>query len=371
MTKSLTPASNVLITGVTGLVGGEIFRRLAFQDGPGTIWPLIRPTAEQPPDDRLRDRLARSGDYRAVPPRVRVISGDILEPHWGMSPEDHAAVGRDVDLIIHNAADTSFAPQNDPAKTNVASVSRLIELARTCNRSPLIAYMSTASNVGEVSGRCVTEDEGCQPENTHFNDYTHSKAVAESLLRESGLPVLVLRPTIVLSAGLPDPQFARQILWFVPVGRLFEALPLKHSARIDVVDVDFVAEATRRLLERPQRSHDCYHLSAGAERSVRLGQMAELVSRHYRRRTPLRLIEPTEWSRVEHRAFVRNRMQRVLFRSVRYYLPFLNMDTVYDDSRLRSELGADCPVPVPLPDYLCDLLRLIKTSTAVREAALP
>ena len=80
--------------------------------------------------------------------------------------------------------------------------------------------MSTASNIGEVVGRSVTEDEGCRPENRHFHEYTQSKAVAEALLRESGLPVLTLMPSIVLSAGLPDPPFARQILWFVPATRL-------------------------------------------------------------------------------------------------------------------------------------------------------
>jgi hypothetical protein len=47
------------------------------------------------------------------------------------------------------------------------------------------------------------------------------------------------------------------------------------------------------------------------------------------------------------------------------------MDVVYDDSRLRDDLGADTPELLPPSDYLCDLLRLIKTATAVREAALP
>jgi hypothetical protein len=47
------------------------------------------------------------------------------------------------------------------------------------------------------------------------------------------------------------------------------------------------------------------------------------------------------------------------------------MDTVYDDSRMRHELGTDYPAPLAVPDYLCELLGLIKTSTAVREAALP
>jgi nucleoside-diphosphate-sugar epimerase len=97
-------------------------------------------------------------------------------------------------------------------RTNIEGVRRLVEFARSCDRPPLIVYMSTASNVGDVKGRCVAEDEGCRPENRHHNEYTKSKAIAEELLRTSGLPALVLRPTIVLGAGLPDPQFARQIL---------------------------------------------------------------------------------------------------------------------------------------------------------------
>jgi len=371
MTTTLTSASNVLITGVTGLIGGEIFRRLASPTTTGKLWPLIRPSAEHLPDRRLRDRLARSGDYRVIPPQVRVIPGDILEPDWGMPLEHLRDVRREVDVIIHNAADTSFAAQSDPGKTNIEGVRHLIGFARTCERVPLIVYMSTASNVGEITGGCVSEDEGCRPDNRHFNEYTHSKAVAEAMLRESGLPVLTLRPTIVLSAGLPDPQFARQILWFVPVTRLFEALPLNGSARLDVVDVGFVADAAVALLRRPDRRQNCYHLSAGAHHSGQLAEFAALVDQHYRRRNPILLLPRSEWTRSTYRTFIHGRMQRVLFRSMRYYLPFLNMDTVYDDSRLRSELGADCPEPLPVADYLFDLLRLIKTSTAVREAALP
>jgi nucleoside-diphosphate-sugar epimerase len=371
MERTLTAASNVLITGVTGLIGGELYRRLESRVTAGTIWPLIRPTAEFDAEDRLLERMARSGQDPAIAPNVRVLPGDVLRPGWGIPQRDLAAVRRDVDIIIHNAADTSFAHKSDPGKTNIEGVHRLIELARSCERTPLVVYMSTASNVGEVAGRCVTEDEGCRPENRHFNEYTHSKAVAEALLRESGLPVLTLRPTIVLSAGLPDAQFARQILWIVPVTRLFEALPLNPAARVDIVDVGFVAEAALRLLALPGRRHDCYHLSAGPGRSVSLDEVIPVVDRHYRRRNPFNLIPPSDWSRSTHRTHVRSRMQRVLFSSIRYYIPFLNMDVVYDDSRLRDELGADTPELLPATDYLCDLLRLIKTATAVREAALP
>ena len=56
------------------------------------------------------------------------------------------------------------------------------------------------SNSGKAAHRCLPEEEGCRPANQHFNGYTQSKAEAEALLRSSGLPVLHLRPTIVLGA---------------------------------------------------------------------------------------------------------------------------------------------------------------------------
>jgi hypothetical protein len=155
------------------------------------------------------------------------------------------------------------------------------------------------------------------------------------------------------------------------VTRLFEALPLEPSARLDVVDVGFVAEATLRLLGHPGRRHDCYHLSAGPRRSIRLDEAVAIVNQHYCRRSTVRLIPPEQWDRSTHRTYVRNRLRRDLFASIRYYLPFLNMDVVYDDARLRDELGPDAPEPRSLGEYHGGLLALIRTATAVREAALP
>jgi thioester reductase-like protein len=236
--------SRILITGVTGLIGGEILRRLNGRGHEGWVWCLVRPKPARGAGQRLRDRLARSGEAGALHGNVRAVPGDVLERDWGLEPGDLRDVIQRVDLIIHNAADTSFAPERDTAATNVRGVQHLIDLARRCRRAPLIVYMSTASNVGRVTGRCLGEDDGCRPDNAHYNGYTRSKAIAEALLRASGLPVLIVRPTIVLSAGLPDAHFARQILWCVPLTRIFRALPIDPAARLDLVDVAFVAEAT-------------------------------------------------------------------------------------------------------------------------------
>ena len=247
----------------------------------------------------------------------------------------------------------------------------MIEFAKSCKRTPLIVYMSTASNVGRINGECLSENDGCRPTNDHFNEYTQSKAVGEDLLRRSGLPVLILRPSIVLSAHLPDPLFARQILWCAPLGRVFRALPIDPASRMDIVDVNFIVDATFRLLESKTRRHDCYHLSAGERGCLTMGELVEMVDRVYGRKKSIRLIRPSEWTSASSREFVHTRLQNRIFRSLRHYLPFLNMDVVYDDTRLRKELGSARPAILPIESYLTGLLRLIRAKAALQETSMP
>jgi nucleoside-diphosphate-sugar epimerase len=331
---------------------------------------LVRPRDGCTAFERLQQRYRRGGGNEPGP-TVEAIAGDITAPDWQLDHDDLAAVIRDTDVIIHSAADTSFAARRDTSRTNVASAKILIDLARKCKRTPLIVYIGTAANVGRAEHCCLAEDQGCQTANDHFNEYTHSKAVAEQLLRDSGLPALVVRPSIVLGAGLPDADFAKQILWCVPLTRFFRGLPIDPSARLDIVDVEFVADATLALLRRADRRHDCYHLSAGLSHSVTIEQLRVLVDPFYRRKHPLRLFTAGDWTREVHRTFVRTSMQRRVFRSLRHYLPFLNMDVVYDDLRLRSELGPRTPQIRPTLEYFTDLLRLIRPRAALREAAMP
>jgi nucleoside-diphosphate-sugar epimerase len=370
MDRVLNPASNVLITGATGFIGGEILQRLE-EHTRGMIWSLVRPKNNCDIATRLIERYQRSGLNRGPAGHVQAVAGDVTCEGWNLSADHHEAITRQADFIIHCAADTSFAPNHDTRQTNVTGVQNLITLAQQCQRRPLIVYISTASNVGTTEHCCLTEDEGCQPDNEHFNGYTQSKAEAEALLRASGLSVLHLRPTIVLSANLPDPGFAKQILWCVPLMYLFRCLPLDASARLDLVDVGFVAEATLALLEHQGRHHDCYHLSAGVNNCTTIGQLRDVLHAHYKPNTNLRLVHPDDWSSTDQKAMLRTAIHRRLFLSLRHYMPFLNMDVLYDDSRLRSDLGQAAPRVQPPAEYLPSLLRLIRHQAALQEAALP
>src|SRR5436853_3020553 len=84
---------NILVTGSTGLIGGEIVRRLRAEEGPGKVFALIRPKDGAGVEARLRERLRRSAPHE--PPSLgplEAIAGDITLPDWGLSAEDFRRV---------------------------------------------------------------------------------------------------------------------------------------------------------------------------------------------------------------------------------------------------------------------------------------
>ena len=257
----------VLVTGATGMIGGELALRLARTDD---VYCLVRGTEQE----ALAKLKARGLDG------VKLILGDLTGPY--QLP--------DLDLVVHAAAETSFVQDERCQLTNVRGTELLLERLAAQKFSGLFCYISTACNVGAVLGACLREEEGCLVDNRHHNSYTLSKAHAETLVQRSGLDVLTIRPSVVVSAGIDNPVFARQILWFAPLIRKFSSLPLVRSSRLDVIPVAFLADATIGLIDRPVRRHDCYNVSAGRQAAT-LGDWLVEIEAHYPPAAPLQIVE--------------------------------------------------------------------------------
>jgi nucleoside-diphosphate-sugar epimerase len=295
----------------------------------------------------------------------------LLEPELGIGPKEKARLSASVDVMIHSAADTSFLTQRRCRDTNIVGTENALALGKRFAKSPLFAHVSTACNVGEMRHRCLPEDEGCQASNRHHNEYTRSKAIAEERVIESGLDYLVVRPSIVLSAGLPDPVFARQILWIAPLFQEFERLPINPQARIDVVPVSYVAESLIALVQLDRRQHTCYHLSAGMDHSITMADWIDAINRNYSTREPLKLPTDGAWTKADEARYVTTPRQRKLYFAMRHYLPFLNMDLVFDNTRLREEVDVMRKGLAHPKTYLGELLDLIPFETAMEESANP
>jgi thioester reductase-like protein len=176
----LTKTTNVLVTGVTGLIGGELVRSLARSEV-GRVLCLIRPTF--PVRDRLAQRLTQSGeavDHAYLEP----VAGDVALPRFGLSDRDYDDIASCVDIVIHCASELSFIRDAHCRRTNVLGMHNLVELVRSCKREPTVVHIGTAASCGAVSHRCMSEGDGSNPGNQHHNEYTRTKAVAEQVLRD-------------------------------------------------------------------------------------------------------------------------------------------------------------------------------------------
>lgn len=359
-----------LVTGATGLIGGEILRALVAAER--DVSAVVRAGQNENPTLRIEERFRRSGcEINGELANIDILAGDVRVSGLGLATDVAARVRSRVEIIIHAAAETSFIRDRDCGLTNVQGMRHLIEFARGCFRDPLIVYFGTAASSGVCTHKCLCEEEGCQPDRPHHNDYTRSKAIAEHMLRSSGLRVLVVRPSIVLSAGLPDPAFARSMLWFIPLLNRLDCVPVDPSSRLDTVPISYVTDSTLSLLRLPGRRNNCYHISAGSELALTCGELAAFLNDYYQREQPLQLVPPSGWTPAVHRRFIRTREQRKVFSMIRPYLPFLNMDVVYDNTRLREELGDHALKIQPMTSYLGELLAMISYEKALREALNP
>lgn len=365
----LTTQSALLITGATGFIGGEILKRL-LEERVATIWALVRPGHEGDPRRRLLERLGRSGmSSETLPPAVQALPGDVLQPDLGMSPERMAELGSRLDIIVHCASETSFIRAQSCRKTNVEGMRHVIGFAKTCARRPTIVYVGSASSCGDVRGRCLSETD--RADATHCNEYTRTKAEAEQMLAASGLPYLVIRPSIVLAEGTGDKVFAMGLLWCLPLAHTLGGVPVSPTARVDLVSVRYVVESLIRLLQLRARTHDCYYISAGPTGAITNREVAEKVAVFYGSRASLELIPPDEWTDTCHRRYVHDRRARMLFSRLRPYFAFLNMDTVFDNHRLHDELAGTVPDNPPVTTYIDSLLARFSLEDALRMSIDP
>src|SRR5262249_46948819 len=147
----------VLVTGATGLIGGELLRGL-LNEGLRNVTALVRGDPHANPKSRILKRLERSGENPTlVGDRFEAAGGDIRSPELGLSPRLAERLRSDTQIIIHSASDTSFIRGRSCHEANVVGMQRLIEFAGGCARSPLIVYLSTAANSGAMMHCCLRE----------------------------------------------------------------------------------------------------------------------------------------------------------------------------------------------------------------------
>ena len=352
----------VLLTGATGFVGMEVLARyLERTDRP--VFAPVRASGEEEARARLRGTVeCLFGDGEAYADRLVALPADIERPGLGLDAATRERVASEVSDIVHSAASVSFTlPLDRSREINVEGTRHVLELAELCERRGGLehfSHISTAYVAGTHRGR-FGEDQ-LDVGQRFRNPYEQSKFEAERLVRrhEGRLPIQILRPSIVVGERQTGWTPAFNVLYSplkAFVRGSLPALPARRSAPVDVVPVDYVADAVFELGRAPVNGASTYHLVAG-ERATSVGRLIELSAQIVGQREPV-VIPPGLFSRIVYPVLVRtsDRLRRGLERT-RVFFPYFAMEVSYENGRARDRLEpAGIAVP-PIESYFGQLV---------------
>ena len=349
----------VLLTGATGFVGMEVLARF-LERTDRDVYVLVRGADDAEATRRVAGALSTLyGCEHSYIRRVGAVRGDITREGLGLADRRRDELAEQVGEVVHGAASVSFENDLETARSiNVQGTRRVLEFAEHCHaRRGLrrLTYISTAFVAGEHAG-CFSEDD-LAVDQRFRNSYEQSKFEAERLVagRRGQLPITVLRPSIIVGESDTGWTASFNVLYW-PLRAFargtYLALPARREAPVDVVPVDFVADAIFVLSQLREAEGMTYHLSAGPATSS-VGEVVELARSRFDRPAP-RLIAPWAYRRVLHPVLVHTsrdaRRRRALERS-RLYFPYFSLNVAYDNRRCRETLAPAGIHPKPLRDY--------------------
>jgi long-chain acyl-CoA synthetase len=358
-----------MLTGATGFVGMELLVRY-LERTDRRIYALVRGANDREVAARVRRTLVSLfGANHPYSDRVVGIRGDITHPGLGLE-EKRDELAEQVSEVVHAAASVSFELGLDASREiNVEGTRRVLEFAERCERRGGLrrfSYISTAYVAGEHAGH-FSEDE-LDVGQAFRNGYEQSKFDAESIVSRSRgrLPVTVMRPSIIVGARHTGWTASFNVLYW-PLRAFsrgaYVALPARRDAPVDVVSVDYVADAIFALSQAREAEGATFHLTAGAHTST-VGELVELTATFFARRAP-RLIEPAVYRRLVHPLLVRaagdERYRRALKRS-EVFFPYFATRTTYDDRHSRAALCGTGIAPSPLRAYFDRLVEFALSS---------
>lgn len=228
----------VFVTGAAGFVGRHVCQLMLSQGH--AVHALIR-----------RDDMHLRGMG------VAISMGDL----WDGEALEKAANG--ADIVVHCAGNPRFGNGEQYHRDNVELTTHLIQaIRRACPGLQRLVLVSTIGAIDRQASDPCTDpvDERTTP--APSSDYGRSKLMAEHQVRASGLPHVIIRPTMVVGPDMrPDSHFA--VFARAALGRS----PFSSFAwpgKLSVLHVDDLASAISLLSTHPEAQGNTYFCAGEA-----------------------------------------------------------------------------------------------------------
>jgi len=351
----------IFVTGATGYLGGYVVAGLLRGYG-DKLNLLVRAKSEKEARERLWHSLQLHfafPEFREhLDARVRVFRGDLTAERFGLQDNEYYALVDTTDSLIHCAASLNRKSEKQCLNVNLRGTLEVIQLARRAqDRHGLRRYshVSTVAVAGRRKDEVVEEESAIDWERSDYDPYARTKKFCEYMANRllPDVPKTIFRPAIVLgdSSRRETSQFdmvlAVHFLARMPV------LPLRPRDRIDIVPANYVGKAVVAIHQKDAPAHGIYHLSSGMG-SETYTELTEAIAKAGGMRRPVywpwlggTFSRTVNWA--ANRKGATGRAASLL----KVFWPYLDWNTVFDNSRVVAELGE---APAKFSTYAAGLL---------------
>ena len=264
------------VTGATGFIGRFLVGNLLKRKG--TVHVLVRKGSQK----KLTALIETMG-WDAE--RIVAVPGDLAKPKLGLSAAQIKALSGKVQHFFHLAAINDLSADAESQKiANVEGTRHAVQLAEAV-KAGCFHHTSSIAVAGLYSGT-FREDMFDEAEDLD-NPYFATKHDSEKVVREEcgKLPYRIYRPGIVVGhskTGEID-KIDGPYYFFTLLKKLREMLPPWvpilgiEGGRINLVPVDFVADAMDHIAHKPGLNGGCFHLTDPEPK--RVGEVLNLFAR--------------------------------------------------------------------------------------------
>lgn len=245
---------NIFVTGASGFVGHNVLDYLRTQVADAKITCLLR-------------EPKKLSEYAGAK-NIALVHGDLLKP------ETYRDTLKDAHVIIHAAALVSLRNGPEFYTANVEATHKLLDAAQGASGLSRFVFVGSISSFEREPGQKITGPVTEVSIPYPATDYGKSKLEAERLVRESGLPYTIVRPSYIYG---PHPRVKGsmdRLIDDVREGKRYTQLPL--PGRATAIYAPDLAEAIWTCAMHPACFNESFFV--GDETPVNVGDAYKVVA---------------------------------------------------------------------------------------------
>jgi NAD(P)-dependent dehydrogenase (short-subunit alcohol dehydrogenase family) len=263
------------VTGGTGFIGRFLVHKLLEHGEP--VYLLVRKSG-------LKKLPALRKTWGVDDKRVIAITGDLAKPGLGVAAEDLKRLKGKIDHLFHLAAIYDLAASaEDQQRANIDGTRHAVEFAHAVEAG-CFHHASSIAAAGLYDG--VFREDMFEEAEDLDHPYFRTKHLAEGIVRsECKRPWRIYRPGFVVGhskTGYID-KIDGPYYFFKLIQKMRNMLPPWmptigiEGGRINIVPVDFVADALNYLAHKKGLDGKCFHLTD--PEPYRIGEVMNIFAR--------------------------------------------------------------------------------------------